>query len=163
MDLSEALRIEAMLAELPTATVLPARMLPRFIRHKDAPAYLGVDRNKFDAEIRPGLTEIPLGKRSLAFDRLDLDAWADEYKRRNGRSSRKNRKLSCEQEQMVSKSPKMAKGPSTSNTKGKGSSPGLASSVKKVPRPGLESGKTKSMSGLDRALLAISQMERRRI
>lgn len=31
------------------------------------------------------LTEMPLGKQAIAFDRLDLDAWADEYKERNGR------------------------------------------------------------------------------
>jgi hypothetical protein len=62
-------------------------ILPRFIRHRDASGYLGVDRNKFDANIRPLLTEIPLGAHSMAFDRLELDAWADEYKRRHGRIS----------------------------------------------------------------------------
>ena len=64
-------------------------ILPRFIRHRDAPGYLGVDRNKFDAEIRPHLTAIPLGTRSLAFDRHELDAWADEYKQLHGRPGRK--------------------------------------------------------------------------
>nr|WP_315401764.1 hypothetical protein [uncultured Duganella sp.] len=156
MDLSESLRIEAMLAELPAAAVLPARVLPRFIRHRDAHTYLGVDRNKFNAEIRPTLIEIPLGKRSLAFDRLDLDAWADEYKRRNGRSSRKNRKLSCEQEQMVSKSPRMAKGPSTSSTKGKGFSPASAPSARRPQKPGSESDSSKSMSNADKLRRAIS-------
>ena len=52
-------------------------VVPRIIRHRDAPAYLGVDRNRFDAEIRPLLTEIPIGMRGRAFDRLELDAWAD--------------------------------------------------------------------------------------
>ena len=60
-------------------------ILPRFIRLRDAPAYLGVDRNRFNAEIRPKLTEIPLGEQAIAFDRLDLDAWADDYKERHGR------------------------------------------------------------------------------
>jgi hypothetical protein len=31
----------------------PAAILPRFIRYRDAPAYLGMDRNRFNAEVRP--------------------------------------------------------------------------------------------------------------
>ncbi len=61
------------------------QLLPRLIRLRDAPYYLGMDRNRFNAEVRPSLTEIPIGKQGVAFDRLDLDAWADDYKRRNGR------------------------------------------------------------------------------
>ncbi len=61
-------------------------ILPRFIRLRDAPAYLGVDRNRFNSEIRPALTEIPIGTQGVAFDRLDLDAWADDYVHRNGRA-----------------------------------------------------------------------------
>ncbi len=60
-------------------------LLPRFIRLRDAPFYLGMDRNRFNVEVRPYLTEIPIGKQGVAFDRLDLDAWADDYKSRNGR------------------------------------------------------------------------------
>ncbi len=60
-------------------------MTPRLIRFRDAPAYLGMDRNRFNLEVRPYLTEIPIGEQGVAFDRLDLDAWADEYKARNGR------------------------------------------------------------------------------
>jgi hypothetical protein len=60
-------------------------ILPRLIRHRDAPAYLGMNRNKFNAEVRPYLTEIPLSKQAVAFDRLELDAWADDYIHRNGR------------------------------------------------------------------------------
>ncbi len=44
-----------------------------------------MDRNRFNAEVRPQLTEIPIGEQGVAFDRLDLDAWVDEYKSRNGR------------------------------------------------------------------------------
>src|SRR5262249_31853006 len=44
-----------------------------------------MDRNRFNAEVRPSLTEIPIGTQGIAFDRLELDAWADEYKGRNGR------------------------------------------------------------------------------
>jgi hypothetical protein len=44
-----------------------------------------MDRNRFNEEVRPRLTEIPIGQQGIAFDRLDLDAWADDYKARNGR------------------------------------------------------------------------------
>ena len=60
-------------------------MQPRLIRLRDAPTYLGIDRNRFNAEIRPTLIEIPIGKQGIAFDRLDLDAWVDHYKACNGR------------------------------------------------------------------------------
>ena len=59
--------------------------LPRLIRLRDAPRYLGMDRNRFNAEVRPLLMEIPIGQQGIAFDRLDLDAWVDQYKSRNGR------------------------------------------------------------------------------
>ena len=58
---------------------------PRLIRLRDAPLYLGMDRNRFNAEVRPYLIEIQVGKQGIAFDRLDLDAWVDQYKSRNGR------------------------------------------------------------------------------
>ena len=61
---------------------------PVAIRLKDAPRYLGMDRNRFNAEVRPYLTEIPYGKQCIAFDRLDLDAWFNDYKSRNGRPGR---------------------------------------------------------------------------
>jgi hypothetical protein len=60
-------------------------ILPRLIRLRDAPRYLGMDPNRFNAEVRPYLTEIPIGKQGVAFDRLDLDAWVDQYKDCNGR------------------------------------------------------------------------------
>ena len=61
---------------------------PRFIRLKDAHRYLGMDRNRFADEVRPYLIEIPIGSQGVAFDRLDLDAWADQYKDRNGRPAK---------------------------------------------------------------------------
>jgi hypothetical protein len=64
-------------------------ILPRLIRLRDAPAYLGMDRNRFNAEVRPDLTEIPIGAQGIAFDRLELDAWVDDYNARNGRPGRK--------------------------------------------------------------------------
>ena len=36
-------------------------LLPRFIRLRDAPYYLGMDRNRFNAEVRQCLTSIPIG------------------------------------------------------------------------------------------------------
>ena len=64
---------------------MAGRIPPRLIRLRDAPGYLGMDPNTFNAEVRPYLVEIPIGKQGLAFDRLDLDAWVDQYKNRNGR------------------------------------------------------------------------------
>ena len=60
-------------------------LLPRVIRLRDAAAYLGMDKNRFDREVRPSLTEFPIGDQGVGFDRLDLDDWFDEYKARNGR------------------------------------------------------------------------------
>ena len=45
-------------------------------------------RARFNAEVRPHLTEIPIGKQGIGFDRVDLDAWVDDYKSRNGRPGR---------------------------------------------------------------------------
>jgi hypothetical protein len=44
-----------------------------------------MDRKRFNAEVRPSLTEIPIGKQGVGFDRLELDDWVDEYITRNGR------------------------------------------------------------------------------
>lgn len=52
---------------------------PRFIRAKHAPAYLGMCRAVFDAEVRPHIREFPIGKQGVAFDRHELDEWADAY------------------------------------------------------------------------------------
>ena len=62
----------------------------RYIRLKDAPTYLGMDKNLFNKIVRPELIEIPIGRQGIAFDRLDLDAWADHYKRCNGRPVSRN-------------------------------------------------------------------------
>jgi hypothetical protein len=48
-----------------------------------------MDKNRFNAEVRPSLTEIPIGKQGIGFDRLELDAWVDDYVSRNGRPARK--------------------------------------------------------------------------
>ena len=46
-------------------------LLPRFIRLRDTAFYLGMDRNRFNAEVRPYLTKIPIGRQGIAFDRLE--------------------------------------------------------------------------------------------
>jgi hypothetical protein len=62
-----------------------SHVIPRLIRLRDAPFYLGMDRNRFNAEVRPYLTQIPIGEQGIAFDRLELDAWVEQYKSCNGR------------------------------------------------------------------------------
>lgn len=60
------------------------KVIPRVIRAKDAPAYLGMSRSVFDLDVKPHLTIIPIGKQGIGFDRLDLDAWLEHHKKRNG-------------------------------------------------------------------------------
>lgn len=62
-----------------------AAIMQRLIRLRDAPGYVGMDPNRFNVEVRPYLTEIPIGKQGVAFDKIDLDTWVDQYKDRNGR------------------------------------------------------------------------------
>src|SRR6187549_1393212 len=57
---------------------------PRLTRMRDAPAYLGMDKNRFNREVRPRVLTLRIGVQGIAFDRVDLDAWADDYKSRNG-------------------------------------------------------------------------------
>jgi len=51
-----------------------------------------MDRNRFNRSVRPHLVAIPIGEQGIAFDRLDLDDWADQYKSRNGRPAARRRK-----------------------------------------------------------------------
>jgi hypothetical protein len=67
----------------------PWELQPRVVRFRDAPAYLGMDRNRFNAEVRPFLTEVPIGTQGIGFDRLELDAWFEDYKSCNGRPAQK--------------------------------------------------------------------------
>lgn len=60
-------------------------ILPRLIRLRDAPNYLGMDRHLFNHIVRPRISEIPIGTQGIAFDRLDLDAWVDDYMQCSGR------------------------------------------------------------------------------
>lgn len=54
------------------------QILPRLLRFRDAPAYLGMDRIRFNSDVRPFVAEIRIGSQGIAFDRLDLDAWVDQ-------------------------------------------------------------------------------------
>jgi len=58
---------------------------PRLIRFRAAPAYLGMNKNLFNQLVRPCVSVIPLGKRAIVFDRLELDCWAEQYCQRYGR------------------------------------------------------------------------------
>lgn len=60
-------------------------LIPRLIRLRDAPTYVGMDRHRFNKDVRPNLVEIPMGIQGIAFDRLDLDAWVDDYIQCSGR------------------------------------------------------------------------------
>lgn len=59
-------------------------MQPRLIRLRDAANYLGMDRNRFNHEVRPFLVTLKIGQQGIAFDRLDLDQWADAFKKHQG-------------------------------------------------------------------------------
>jgi len=66
-----------------------SELQPRVVRFRNAPAYLGMDRNRFNAEVRPFLTEVPIGTQGIGFDRLELVAWFEDYKSCNGRPAQK--------------------------------------------------------------------------
>jgi len=54
--------------------------LPRLIRLRDAPHYLGMNKNYFNRVVRGEMPEIRIGDRGIAFDRVDLDAWVVQNK-----------------------------------------------------------------------------------
>ena len=60
----------------------------RVYRLRDAPRYLGMDVHRFNKEVRPYLTEIPIGKQGKGFDVLEMDAWLEHYISRNGRPAK---------------------------------------------------------------------------
>jgi len=60
-------------------------LMPRIVRIKDAPTYLGTNINYFNQYIRPYLTELRIGEKGVGFDRLDLDRLVDDYVKEHGR------------------------------------------------------------------------------
>lgn len=69
---------------------MPIFVLPKLIRLRDAPEYLGVNINFFNKHIRPALTELPLGQQMIAFFRDELDDWATAYKEEHGKKPLNN-------------------------------------------------------------------------
>ena len=57
---------------------------PRILRLRDVPTYIGMNKNHFNKEIRPYLTEIPIGKQGKGFDRLEIDSFITRYISSNG-------------------------------------------------------------------------------
>ena len=76
---------------------------PKILRMKDAPYYMGMNKNMFNDIVRPFVTEIPIGKQGIGFDRLELDMFADDNKRRVGRpgSQMKERSLWQKSQQVL--------------------------------------------------------------
>ena len=94
-----------------------SEFLPRFIRLRDAPKYLGMDKNRFNHDVRPHVTVIPIGTQGIAFDRVDLDSWADHDKHRNGRpAAQSERRRLWETEQRQVSPSEVESGTSTSST-----------------------------------------------
>ena len=58
--------------------------VPVIIRFKNAPSYCGMNRKRFNREVRPLLTLIPIGKSGIGFYRQELDAWAEHLKNTQG-------------------------------------------------------------------------------
>lgn len=134
-------------------------VLDRFIRLHDAPGYLGMDRSIFESEVRPHMIEIPIGARGIAYDRLDLDAFADEYKRRNGRPSRNAKGNSaCRQGQKALAPAATAKRVSTSNIKEGASSSDSAQLARTKQKRDSDKSKPGSMAKIQEALNACSAM-----
>ena len=91
---------------------------PRLIRMKDAPRYLGMDRNRFNKLVRPYVHPLRFGKQSIAFDRLELDAWVDDTISRCGCSPKHRRTNLCQREPQASKKEaRMASGTLTNESK----------------------------------------------
>lgn len=54
-------------------------MQPRLLRMRDAPAYLGMSERVFNQIVRPNVREVVIGVQGVAFDREELDRWADAF------------------------------------------------------------------------------------
>ncbi len=110
-------------------------ILPRIIRIRDAPFYLGMDKNRFNAEVRPSLTEIKIGTQGVAFDRLELDAWVDDLISRIGKpGTRKLEKTSWDAKKHQASSKGVSSGTSTKLSKVDAFAKALAQVTKKKPK-----------------------------
>src|SRR5690554_562176 len=95
---------------------------PRFMRTTQACHYLGVNRNLFNVDIRPKLTEIRVGIIGVRFDRLELDEWADDHKQRNGRPPELKGDDKCQREESQASSSAAASGTYRKRSKCSGAS-----------------------------------------
>lgn len=59
-------------------------VIPRLIRQRDAPKYLGMSEPMFNKIVRPYVPVVKIG-RAIFYDRLDLDAFVDHYMAANGK------------------------------------------------------------------------------
>ena len=93
-------------------------LAPRLIRFRDAPRYLGMDRNRFNAEVRPILTEIPIGARALPSTALNSTLGSTTIPSRNGRPGRSKGGQSWDARRCQASSSEAASGMSTSTSAG---------------------------------------------
>ncbi|KAB5626306.1 hypothetical protein F7234_04005 [Pseudomonas putida] len=55
------------------------QILPRILRWRSAPGYLGMCKAEFNKTVRPFVSEFPIGARGVGFDRYELDEWVESY------------------------------------------------------------------------------------
>lgn len=52
-----------------------APVIPGIVRLRDAPYYLGMNKTYFRDQVQPYLTRIPIDKKGIGFNRMELDRW----------------------------------------------------------------------------------------
>jgi hypothetical protein len=137
---------------------------PRLIRLRDAPAFFGMDKNRFNREVRPQLTEIRIGTRGCAFDRLEMYAAADDYKARNGRpAAQSDRSRPWESKGRQGSPSAVGSGTSTSNFEASGFAKTLEQAISQRHRNSSRGESTLSAKSdsLDAELIARSAQPRR--
>jgi hypothetical protein len=114
-------------------------LIPRIIRIRDAPFYLGMDKNRFNAEVRPLLTELKIGTQGVAFDRLELDAWVDDLISRTGKktSTHKQEKKLWDAKKSPVSSKGASSGISTKSSKDDAFAKALVQATSKKPKASL--------------------------
>ena len=60
------------------------KIIPIILRPKDVHFYCGMNRQRFNREVRKLLTIVPIGKTGIGFYREELDAWAENLKNTQG-------------------------------------------------------------------------------
>jgi hypothetical protein len=59
-------------------------LIPGVVRIRDAPFYLGMNKNIFRKEVSPFLTKFPIGGVGIGIDRMELDLWIAYVKATKG-------------------------------------------------------------------------------